>query len=167
MATLTTTEQHRLGLIRPELMQKLLQLMDQAGAQLGLRLAVPDQGGLRSTARQQALYADSLAQGGGSTLAYPVARPGYSFHEYGAAFDLHILDGKDTNENYQALADLARSLGLRAGYYFKNSDPYHFELDETLLDAQMRWKAMKRAGIVRDAALTLIVAAILVGVARR
>lgn len=167
MATLTATEQRRLGLIRPELMQKLLRLMDAASGQLGLRLYVPDEGGYRSTVKQEALYADSIAQGGGTGLAYPVARPGTSFHEYGAAFDLHILDGNDTRENYRKLADLARDIGLTAGYYFSNSDPYHFQLNETLLDAQMRWKAMKRAGIVRDVALGLVVAAIVYGVTRR
>lgn len=166
MATLTATEQRRLGLIRPEMMQQLLQLMDAAGA-LGLRVYVPDDGGYRSSAKQQALYADSLAQGGGSVLAYPVGKPGTSYHEYGAAVDLHILDGKGSDENYQALADLARQQGLTAGYYFSNSDPYHFQLNESLLDAQVRWRAMRRVGIVRDVALSLIVAAVLVGVARR
>jgi LAS superfamily LD-carboxypeptidase LdcB len=162
MATLTITEQHRLGLVRPELMQRLLRLLDDAQAQLGFTLAVPDYGGTRTTAVQQQLYADSLAQGVGGALAYPVAKPGTGRHEYGAAFDLHIVDGGSNDDgtgsegDYQQLADVAQNLGLVAGFYFANSDPYHFQLNEPLADSQARWAAMKRAGIIQTVAVVLV-----------
>lgn len=163
MARLSPTEQSRLGRIRPELMQALLWLLDAATAQLGFTLAVPDAGGFRSIAKQQALYADSIAQGGG-VLAYPVATPGNSRHNYGAAFDVHIVaggtndDGTGDDGDYERLAEVAETFpgtpGLRAGYYFPERspgtqrDPFHFQLDESLDDSRSKWAAMQKAGIV-------------------
>jgi hypothetical protein len=156
MANLTPTEQSRLGIVRPELMALLLALMDQAGARFGFTLAVPEDGGLRSTSKQAALYADSLAQGGGQ-LAYPVGKPGTSFHEFGAAFDVQIVKGghdgtgHGTDDDYRALADLGEALGLVAGYYYAargegQKDPYHFHLAEALSTSKARWEAMQTAG---------------------
>jgi hypothetical protein len=171
MATLTPTEQKRLGLIRPELMQDLLQLMDAAKTQLGFTTTIPVDGGSRSLANQTALYNDSIAQGGG-TLAYPVGKPGNSRHEYGAAFDLNILaggsntDGTGCDNDYEQLAQLAESLpgapGLIAGYYFAErgegkSDPYHFQLNESLATSEATWAAMQKAGIVKGAAIASVI----------
>src|SRR4051812_30889085 len=93
MGTLSSDERRRLGTVRTELLSKLLELKDRAAA-YGLAPVVAEDGGFRSHATQTALYADSLAQGGGS-LAYPVATPGNSRHEYGAAFDLSLPGGDD------------------------------------------------------------------------
>ncbi len=178
MATLTATEQRRLGPIRPELRADLVQLMAAAESQLGFTLAVPDDGGTRSSARQLALYNDSLQQGGG-VLAYPVATPGKSRHEYGAAFDLHIVaggandDGTGADEDYLNLATLAESLagspGLTAGYFFAErgqgqQDLYHFQLDETLQASVDAWNAMPKgssATTVGAIALAVVAAGIL------
>lgn len=157
---LTTTERRRLGRVRPALLENVSALMDAAGEQFGFTLAVPDDGGTRSTELQKALYADSLAQGGGK-LAYPVASPGHSRHEYGAGFDVHIIaggsnpDGTGSDDDYRRLADLGESLpgnpGLTAGYYFKarglatHSDPYHFQLNEPFQTSVDEWAAMNRA----------------------
>jgi hypothetical protein len=162
MANLTPTEQAHLGIVRPELMALLLALMDQAGARLGFTLAVPDDGGTRSTARQQQLYNDALTAAGDT--AYAVGKPGHSRHEYGAAFDVHIVagghdGGYGTDADYRALADLGEALGLHAGYYFaergegSHSDPYHFQLDEAFSTSQQRWAAMHAAGMTLTAAL--------------
>lgn len=163
MATLTPTEQTRLGRVRPELFQAVLWLFDNAKSQLGFTLAIPENGGVRSTATQTALYNDSLAQGGG-TLAYPVGKPGTSRHEKGAAFDAHIVaggsndDGTGSDDDYERLAALGESFpgdpGLTAGYFFAErheaakSDPYHFQLAEDFADSDAKWKAMQRAGII-------------------
>jgi hypothetical protein len=148
---LTPQERARLGDVRPELLQQLLALQDSALQQLGYVLAVPVDGGTRTNARQAQLYADSLAQGGG-VLAYPVATPGSGRHEFGAAVDLHIIaggsddDGRGSDDDYRALADVALQLGLVPGYYFDKSDPYHFQLNEPLTQSQARWAAMQNAG---------------------
>lgn len=158
MATLTVTERIRLGIVRPELLAHLLWLKDAALEQLGFVIVVAQDGGTRSLERQAALYADSIAQGGGE-LAYPVGKPGSSRHNYGAAFDVWIVaggsaaDGTGTEDDYKALATLAESLpedpGLTAGYFFAarglatHSDPYHFQLMEPLEVSKQRWAKLR------------------------
>jgi hypothetical protein len=172
MATLGLTERLRLGVVRPELMTALLELYDAANAR-GLVLAIAPDGGTRSIATQQQLYADSLAAGNGQ-LAYAVATPGHSRHEYGAAFDVDVIkgggnpDGTGTDDDYKTLADLAPGLGLTAGYYFADrgvglKDPYHFQLNEPFQTSVDKWNAMIKAGITRAigvGAAVLLVAAL-------
>jgi hypothetical protein len=149
VATLTPTEQRRLGVVRPELLAALLQLMD-AAKDAGYTPFIPEYGGTRDTVTQARLRADSLRQGGGS-LAYPVAKPGTSRHEFGAAFDMQLQDGHDVD--YAWLAAVGEQLGLKAGYYFAErgegqKDPYHFQLNESLSESIAKWRAMQDAGIV-------------------
>lgn len=145
---LTARQQQRLGLVRPELRQRLLMLLDSAAA-AGVTCDIPAYGGTRTLDQQTALYQTSLDEGGG-TLAYPVAAPGRSRHEYGAAVDLNIVgggsnpDGTGTDADYRRLADIAQSIGLTAGYYFAtSSDPYHFQLTETLAESIAQWPAVR------------------------
>ena len=170
MATLSATEQRRLGRVRPELMQLLLQFYDAANA-AGYRLAIPELGGYRSTAQQSRIYADALAAGGGADTGYAAGRPGHSRHQYGAAFDVHIVaggnegDGTGTDADYAELARIGEELGLTAGYYFAErdvgkKDPYHFQLSEPFEDSVAKWNAMKTAGIVKSLAIIAIAAAI-------
>lgn len=157
--TLSATDRSRLGVVRPELAALAARLFDAAPG-LGLAIAIPEFGGTRSTARQAALYADSLAQGGG-VLAYPVATPGNSRHEYGAAFDVDIIGDGASDAGYRDLADAGVGLGLTAGYYFSGSDPYHFQLNETLAVSIARWKALQTTRLV---VVFAIVALVLLGV---
>lgn len=174
MARISALERQHLGRIRPELWEKILELNDRANSDLGFTLAVPDYGGTRTAAQQEALYADSVSQGGGQ-LAYPVGKVGHSRHQYGAAVDEHIVaggsadDGTGTDDDYHKLADLGESIGLEAGYYFdvryppSLRDRYHFQLKESLQDSIDRWNAMRQAGIVQAvavAALTVTLGAI-------
>jgi hypothetical protein len=160
---ITATERARLGTVRPEILEALAALMDAAGAQLGLTLAVPDDGGTRSVQRQAELYADSLAQGGGVDTAYAVAQPGHSRHNYGAAFDVQIVaggsngDGTGSDGDYEQLATLGEALaltpGLTAGYFFAargvgKIDPYHFQLNEPFQTSVDRWTAMQRSSTI-------------------
>jgi hypothetical protein len=111
-----------------------------------------ENGGTRSSDEQARIYQDALEAGGGSDTAYAAAKPGTSRHEYGAAFDVHIVAGGETDANYHKLADLGQRLGLVAGYYFDHRgvgkhDPYHFQLSETLEESRERWQAMRAAGL--------------------
>lgn len=155
MAFLSPAEVARLGLVRPELLSKLTQLMDAFQTRTGHRTVVGPKGGVRSTAEQARIHADSIAQG------FRAAPAGSSKHEFGAAFDLIIVGtGRDAaadqrNPLYRTLAELGESLGLDAGFYFSGGrpDPYHFELRESLADARARWESLtkerlRRAGIV-------------------
>jgi len=168
MAQLSAVDRAHLGDVRPDLLQRVLQLLDSAQAQLGFTLAVPADGGVRTNARQAQLYADSLAQGGG-VLAYPVATPGSGRHEYGAAVDLHIIaggavdGGRGTDADYQQLADVAEAVGLVAGYYFSNSDPYHFQLAEPLAESQAQWAQLHNGH--GPGAVLLLVVAVAIGAA--
>lgn len=92
----------------------------------------------------------------------PIAPFGTSFHNYGAAFDLLILQtpqgtAPDPNGDTPApgadaalrlLGSLAPSLGLRWGGSFKNSDPRHFELAITLDQAKQAYAAEVGGGAV-------------------
>lgn len=165
MARLSPTEQRRLGLVRPELMQKLLLLIDAANGE-GWTVYVPDFGGYRTVAQQQALYDDAVAQGVDGDTAYAVGKPGRSRHNYGAAFDLRIEDG--TDDDYARLAAIGEELGLVAGYYsaarnLGKKDPYHFQLNETLQESIDRWHAMRVAGIVKAGLVSIAVFALLRG----
>jgi hypothetical protein len=143
MATLTADDRAHLGTVRPELRAKLAQLQDRM-SEYGYTTTVPEYGGLRSRATQAALYADSLEQGGG-VLAYPVGAPGKSRHEYGAAFDLAIVGEDPDSAAYATMADAGEGYGLKAGYYFANKDPYHFQLDETLQQSIDAWAGVGSA----------------------
>lgn len=181
MASLSVLERVRLGVVRPELEQLLLDLKDAAATQLGFTLEVPADGGTRSVARQTALYTDSLQQGGG-TLAYPVGKPGSSRHNYGAAFDVHIVaggsagDGTGTDDDYRSLGTLGESLtdapGLTAGYFFAQrgqgsmSDPYHFQLREPLATSEALWPAVVRRAAYIGFAIVGAVTAIAIAARR-
>jgi hypothetical protein len=170
MPRISATERRRLGRLRPELWELLLELNDRANAELGFTLAIPEDGGTRSQARQAALYQDALEQGGGTDTAYAVGKPGRSRHNYGAAIDEHIVaggseeDGTGTDADYRQLAELAESIGLTAGYYFAErgvgkKDVFHFQLNESLQESIDRWHAMQTAGMLRGV-VTIVLAAI-------
>lgn len=158
----------RVWLLRPELLSALTRHMAMFERETGKRTTVRARGGVRSSAVQSAIHADSLAQG------FRAAPAGKSMHEYGAAYDLVILGtGKDAavdqaNPLYERLAVIGESLGLRAGQHFKTGDkpdPYHFELRESLATARVRWAALTRARL-RRAALVVAAAAVVVVAAR-
>lgn len=160
MARLTNAELQRLGHTRPETLALVITMLNLAEGHYGYTLMVPEDGGTRTTARQAELYAASS-----NGADYAVGRPGTSRHEYGAAFDLHIIgggngeNGAGDDDDYRNLAELAEGIttippGLTAGYWFDarglgRHDPYHFQLNESLLDSQMRWKILQRAGIAK------------------
>jgi hypothetical protein len=169
VATLTATDVVRLGTVRPQLRTALLGLMD-AAESLGYQIAIAPDGGTRDNARQAALYADALAQGGGLDTAYAVAKPGHSRHEYGAAFDVQIVAGGASDRDYRQLADVAPAFGLVAGYYFDargvgKHDPYHFQLDESLATSVALWQTITPS--VGGVTVALLAVAIVVALLMR
>lgn len=162
MAFLSPAEVARLGLPRPELLSKLTQLMEAFERQTGRKTLVGPKGGVRTTAQQAEIYADSVARG------YRAAPAGSSHHEYGAAFDLIIVGtGRDAAADkrdplYRVLADLGESLGLDAGYYFTSGrpDPYHFQLRESLAVARERWEKLTKERLQRGGILVALIVAV-------
>lgn len=150
MAFLGPIEAARVLLLRPDVHAKLVALMQAYEDRTGNHATVPDQGGYRTNATQAAIAADSLAQG------FRAAPAGESPHEFGAAFDLHIVGfttgdpAKDkANPQYAILAEEAVKLGLRAGASFKKGlpDPYHFDTGETLDVMEAKWRAVVDARV--------------------
>jgi len=136
--------------------------LDQAAQGLGYTLSVPDFGGLRTEAQQTQLQTweqQSCATGQG---CYAVAPPGSSFHECGAAFDVQIVSGGSSDADYRALADLAPSVGLRAGYYFAQSDPFHFELPMSLAQACQLYNQQTTGLAIGGSALALVLLGVVV-----
>lgn len=135
MAFLTPAELLRVAPLRPELRAVVLPLMQAVEDATGKKLTIPPNGGLRSNLTQQALYAARASN------PYPVAIPGRSRHEYGAAIDLNILGGSDAD--YAVLADIAREMfGLHAA---GPTDRVHINLDETLEQSVAAWDALQHA----------------------
>jgi hypothetical protein len=178
VATLSPLELQRLGTVRPELRAQLLQLKDDALAQIGFQLELNADGGQRSTARQTQLYNDALEQGGGTDTAYAVAKPGHSRHELGAAFDVSIIaggsaaDGTGTDDDYRALADLGEANGLVAGYYFAargvgKKDVYHFQLNEPFQTSVDQWAALTSATTARNVAIGVLAVVAIGALAKR
>ena len=136
--------------MRPEAFALLKKLMQRFEAATGLKSTIPAYGGVRTPADQQQLLqwradtASTYAVGGGDT-----SRP-----VYGGAFDLHILRhvagawekggawsaGRIAPE-YLRLGEIGEGMGLVWGgrWTGKESDPYHFQLNETLSQARARW----------------------------
>ncbi len=118
--------------------------------------------GLRTRTHQAQLYADSLANAHAGLPFLPAALPGRSLHERGAAFDIAVLrpaTGLTAEETYKLLADLAPTLGLRPGYYFRTvSDPVHFELaDAAPADAPAPVTATATARNAQNERVTVMV----------
>lgn len=89
--------------------------------------------GWRSTERQAQLYANRASN------PYPVAPPGSSLHEYGAAVDLRITGQHGYSSAAAALAFLGGMLAPRVGLRWDASDAVHFALPWTLAEARARW----------------------------
>lgn len=133
MAPLGTASLANLAGVKPETKQRAIQLADFATA-IGGDIGIIS--GLRTTAQQAQLYADSTAARAAGIPHLPAAKPGTSKHETGDAFDIAyftIPPGLTLDEFEQALADYAKTIGLKPGYYFHDEngdpdpDPPHFE----------------------------------------
>ena len=95
-----------------------------------------------------AVYVRNMqAQGKGAQIVAKekwrrIAPYGRSFHDYGAAFDVQVMQmpsGMTLRQALVHLGALAGLCGLRWGGSF--DDPVHFELDIGITDAADRWDA--------------------------
>jgi peptidoglycan L-alanyl-D-glutamate endopeptidase CwlK len=104
--------------------------------------------GLRTYAEQQALYDQ------GRTKPGPIvtkARPGFSNHNFGTAWDIGLFEGKKYLTNsplYKEVGEISRSLGLTWGGDFKSFKDYpHYEVKTGLTLAQMRERVAQKKDI--------------------
>jgi hypothetical protein len=151
VAFLTPAELLRIAGLRPELRALVLPLMQATEDATGKKLTIPPNGGLRSNLTQQALYA---ARG---SNPYPVAIPGRSRHEYGAAVDLNIIGGND--DDYAQLASIAE--GMFALHAAGPSDRVHIQLNESLEDSIARWDALQSERVTTASSWVLVALAVL------
>ncbi len=95
--------------------------------------------GLRSYAEQATLYAKGRTTPGPKVTN---ARPGFSNHNFGTAWDIGLFKGKrylTASPIYTEIGQAARSLGLTWGGDFKSfKDTPHYELPTGHTLAQMR-----------------------------
>jgi peptidoglycan L-alanyl-D-glutamate endopeptidase CwlK len=96
--------------------------------------------GCRSLIEQKALYAMGRTAPG---KVVTNARPGFSWHNFGRAYDVAVLtDGKPdwTSKRYTRVGELGKSIGLIWGGDFKavRGDLGHFEYHPNLTLAQAR-----------------------------
>lgn len=132
--------QDRIAKLHPSLQPKAIKLIELAEAQ-GLAILVTQ--GLRTVAEQDALYAQGRTKPGNIVTW---AKGGYSWHNFGLAFDIVILNavGKadwDTkNPGWAVAGAIGKSLGLNWGgdWQPKKRDIPHFELPVNLTLAQCR-----------------------------
>jgi peptidoglycan LD-endopeptidase CwlK len=119
----------RLATLAPALAERGKQLIRDCHAE-DVVIRIGD--GLRSWSRQNALYAKGRTAAG-AVVTY--ARGGESFHNFGLAFDIELLDsdGRPTwdarDPGWSAAGRLGVARGLRWGGHWKRSkDLPHFEL---------------------------------------
>lgn len=95
--------------------------------------------GLRSYQEQATLYAQGRTAPG---LKVTNARPGYSNHNFGTAWDIGLFKGKrylTDSPVYSEIGQAARSLGITWGGDFKSfKDTPHYEIPTGHTLAQMR-----------------------------
>lgn len=137
---------------RPELTAADSRIASEFEAETGKRTYIAVDGGVRDSAKQAALYADSLKQGNG-TLAYPVGKPGESRHEYGSARDRLILAADNPTEaDYRKLAVISARHGLVNRFGRPEYDPTdkgHGQLDEPLEVAKAEWAKLQKKNCLR------------------
>jgi len=139
--------------INPIVADKALQLVSLAFDK-GYKLLITQ--GLRTYAEQNELYAQSRTQaqlnkvGLSNVVAKPNepwatnARGGYSYHNFGLAFDFAVLDKDDkidwdTTSKYNTVGSLGKTLGLEWGGDWKSAkDRPHFQMTFGLSEAQLR-----------------------------
>ena len=145
MSYLSPIEVARVWNMRPDVLATLTRHMALFELRTGRKTTVPRDGGVRTAARQAEIHADSLAVGGGFKPEHRAAAAGSSAHEYGAAYDLHIVGASGFSDPlYETLARIGEELGLVAGLHFKSGppDPFHFETKETNDVRRRQWAAL-------------------------
>ena len=130
----------RLESLEPVFREKIIELLHLTEQATGRSWSLSD--GRRTIAQQNALYAQGRTKPG---RVVTNAKGGQSAHNFGLAADLWPMKGKDFDWTanqalFKTMADIARSMGLTPGYYFKSiHDAPHIE-DPSWKDVQLAWK---------------------------
>ena len=141
----------RLESLEPGFREKVARLIERTELATGRKWGISD--GRRTMAQQKAIYDqphDGKDNDHDGKIDEPDekvsnAPPGYSAHNFGLAADLWPMKGKDFDWTanqalFKTMADIARSMGLTPGYYFKSiHDAPHIE-DPSWKDVQLAWK---------------------------
>jgi peptidoglycan L-alanyl-D-glutamate endopeptidase CwlK len=117
-----------LDYLDPDVRKKAELLLDKAATH-GIKLRITQ--GFRSMHEQQRIYDQGRTTPGQVVTHSP---PGYSWHEFGRAFDICIVtyQGDTTPKDvydgpWELIGDLGESLGLEWGGRWKNPDQPHFQ----------------------------------------
>lgn len=135
----------KIDTLEPAFKLKIEELIKQVEKVTGRKWGISD--GRRTMAQQKAIYAQGRTAPGKVVSNAP---PGSSAHNFGLAADIWPLtaDGEDfewgaPDKLFKVMADIARKLGLTAGYYFKSiHDAPHVE-DLSWRAKKELWKAGK------------------------
>jgi peptidoglycan L-alanyl-D-glutamate endopeptidase CwlK len=98
--------------------------------------------GTRTMAEQAALYAQGRTAAGAVVTK---ARPGYSWHNFGVAYDLTLFSGKNPiweSPKYLRAGEVGKDLGLEWGGEWRTfKDTPHFQrpMGVTLAQARAKW----------------------------
>ena len=114
---ITATQSRFLATVYPELRAKFTRVIDLCAAK-GVSITIHSS--YRSTAHQTRLW------NARKTNPNPVAKPGFSPHEWGVAIDATPVPR--TAGAWKILYDTAEKCGLTLGVKFRKTDPPHFEL---------------------------------------
>lgn len=133
----------KLDSVEPYFKLKIEELLVKTEMATNRKWGVSD--GRRTMAQQREIYAQGRTKPG---KVVSNAKPGQSAHNFGLAVDIWPLkpDGKNFDWNaadtlFKKMADIAVSMGLTAGYYFKSiHDAPHVESPEWKIQ-QAKWKA--------------------------
>jgi hypothetical protein len=134
-----STNKQRLSQLQPQVEKAALAALAQAEKE-GIDVLITQ--GLRTYAEQNALYAKGRTAPGKIVTN---ARGGYSYHNFGLAFDICLIeDGKavwNVNSKWKRFAAIAKAHGFKWGGDWQNFKDYpHFEMTGGLSLAQCRTK---------------------------
>ena len=114
----------RLAELHPSIRGDMEQAINKVQERHGIKVRIGKDGHFRSFDLQRELYNDY--QDGGP-LAAP---PGRSYHNYGLAADLYIIENNQVDysyEKYQKVADIMQEHGFDWGYEMWGKDKPHFQ----------------------------------------
>ena len=124
---LDTISEARLALVYPGLTDKAHQMAEMLSTET---IVIRVTQGLRSWAQQAAIFAQGRTAPGEIVTEAP---PGYSYHEFGCAFDVvPMVNGEPdwnlTHPSWPRIIAIGESLGLNAGARWHKPDTPHFEM---------------------------------------
>lgn len=130
----------RIDTLEPEFKLLVEELLVKTEAATNRKWGISD--ARRTLAQQRDIYAQGRTKPG---KVVSNAKPGQSAHNFGYAVDLWPMKGEDFDwsapaKTFKIMADIARSMGLTSGYYFKSIfDAPHVEHPKWKA-AQAKWQ---------------------------